>query len=86
MKARLKSLEFKMLRKRDDGNIEEYYTDNIQEKKLFDTEAKMKRRINTMSVTETGINNHVRKQDLQARQKAARDLRSIKSIIAERGI
>lgn len=64
---------YKMLRKNEDGNIEAFYTDDLQTKKLLDTERKKERFIKTMVIRETN-----KKNDLRQRQKMASDLRKIK--------
>jgi len=61
-----------MLRKTDEG-IEVFYTDNLQTKKILDTERKKSRNLKSMVITEAN-----KKNDLRQRQKMASDLRKIK--------
>ncbi|MDM5229639.1 hypothetical protein [Lysinibacillus pakistanensis] len=61
-----------MLRKTDEG-IEVFYTDNLQAKKILDTERKKSRNLKSMVITEAN-----KKNDLRQRQKMASDLRKIK--------
>lgn len=61
-----------MLRKTDEG-MEVFYTDNLQVKKILDTERKKSRNLKTMVITEAN-----KKNDLRQRQKMASDLRKIK--------
>ena len=64
---------YKMLRRNEEGNIEFFYTDDLQVKKLLDTERKKGRTLRSMT-----INDATKKRDLQQRQKLASDLRKIK--------
>ena len=64
---------YKMLRKTDEGNIETFYTDDLQVKILLDTERKKSRTLQTIV-----IRNDSKKSDLQQRQRIASDLRKIK--------
>lgn len=67
-----------MLRKNKDGTIEVFYVDNLETKKLLDTERKKERYLKSMVITEAN-----KKNDLRQRQKMARDLRKIKVIKKE---
>ena len=69
---------YKMLRKTEDGNIEVFYTDDLQVKKLLDTERKKGRALKNMVINDT-----TKKSDLQQRQKMASDLRKIKIVKKE---
>ena len=64
---------YKMLRKNEDGSIEVFYTDDLQTKKLLDTERKKSRTLKAMVISERN-----KKSDLRQRQKVASDLRKIK--------
>ncbi len=69
---------YKMLRKNEEDEMEVFYTENVQAKQLLDTERKKRRSLSAMVIKEGQ-----RKQDLQQRQKLARDLRKIKQLKKE---
>lgn len=62
-----------MLRKNENGDFEVFYTDDLQVKKILDTERKKGRALKSMVINDT-----TKKSDLQQRQKVASDLRKIK--------
>lgn len=62
-----------MLRKTSDGNIEVFYVDTMETKRLLDTVRKKERHLKSIVITETN-----KKNDLRLRQKMASDLRKIK--------
>lgn len=64
-------MRIKMLRKNDAGEVEEFYVDSWEEKQLYDTQRKKYRQL------EYEVPDANRKQALQQRQKAARELRVI---------
>ena len=66
-----------MLRKTNEG-IEVFYTDNLQAKKILDTERKKSRNLKSMVITEAN-----KKNDLRQRQRMASDLRKIKIVKKE---
>jgi len=53
--------------------MEVFYTDDLQVKKILDTERKKSRNLKSMVITETN-----KKNDLRQRQKMTSDLRKIK--------
>lgn len=53
--------------------MEVFYTDNLQAKKILDSERKKSRNLKSMVITEVN-----KKNDLRQRQKMASDLRKIK--------
>lgn len=67
-----------MLRKNEEGVIEVFYTEDLQTKQLIDTERKKRRGLESMVIKEGQ-----KKEDLQQRQKLARDLRKIKQLKKE---
>ena len=67
-----------MLRKTEEGTIEVFYTEDPQAKQLLDTERKKQRSLDAMVIKEGQ-----EKEDLQQRQKLARDLRKIKQLKKE---
>jgi len=58
--------------------MEVFYTDDLQVKKILDTERKKSRNLKSMVITETN-----KKNDLRQRQKMASDLRKIKIVKKE---
>lgn len=75
MKARLNPLRIKMLRETENGEIEPFYVDNFEEKQLYDTKRKMRRKLSydLPAMDDTKM----RKQVLHQRQMVAREMRVV---------
>lgn len=69
-------MKIKMLREVD-GQIETFYVDSVEEKQLYDMQRKKYRKL------DVPVDERNKKQILQQRQKAARELRLIKQKMNE---